>query len=88
MLHHLNCNDCWMFELCSVLHTAVVLHSVAVVVTGVDLFFLQDNICARVTCIYSNIALDTHTHVNTFTHVHAHAMHCAYSKFSHSENRK
>jgi len=60
MLHHLNCNDCWMFELCCVLHTAVVLHSVAVVVTGVDLFFLQDNVCARVTCIYSNIALDTH----------------------------
>jgi len=54
------------FEMCCVVHTAVVLHSVAVVVTAVDLFFLQDNVCARVTCIYSNIALDTHTqYVNT-----------------------
>jgi len=76
--------------LCSVVRTAVVLRSVAVVVTAVDLFFLQDNVCTRVTYIYSNTALDTHTqthtHVNTFTHAHAHAMLCAYSKFSHSYN--
>jgi len=75
--------------LCCVVSSAVVLHSLAVVVTAIDLFFLQDNVYARVTCIYSNFVLDTHTHthVNTFTHAHAHAMHCAYSKFSHSDKR-
>ena len=87
MLHYLNCNDCWTFELCCVVHAAVVLHSVAVVVTAVDLFFWQDNVFERVTCIYSNIALDTHTHTPAQTHAHGHAVHCAYSKFSHSDNR-
>jgi hypothetical protein len=48
-----------------------VLQSVAMDVTAVDLFFLQDNVFARVTCIYSNIALDTcaRVHMSRILHI-------------------